>query len=509
MSTRYILVRIIFLFPWICTGSYGVSITTQLQQSTVPMSDALPPSHDMLSGPPQQKSKYSPQQDEDMLLRLLVANNYENRLRPGPKGNPRGPLKVNVSLHIVNIGPVSEFDMTFKLGVYFRQFWVDSRLQFNGNKSVTLSEDLLDALWLPDSFFHSEIVSNVHKVTKENVFFRIEPNGEILMSIRATVTSRCPMNLRYFPMDTQVCELRIASYGYTCKDVIYQWHWRDIIAVENDTTLANFRMINYTLTNFNRSLSTGSWSTLAVQFTFVRNTLYFFIQMYAPSALIVMVSWVSFWVGTSSVPARAALGITTVLTLLTIITGSNNNMPKISYMKAIDVYFAGCFFFVFCSLIEFAMVCYLNVQRGIYDPEQAAAYNYLYHNNSDDDFVTLPHSYGEERSPYKLASKKKRNSLVSEKPSFRNSSSSLHRKPSVDSAESNAKVISPKKSEKYFSFNLFTLLCSCRNSSDNQASENCLSHNVDLIDTYSRYLFPLSYLILNLMYWYFYKYCIT
>ena len=49
-------------------------------------------------------------------------------------------------------------------------------------------------------------------------------------------------------------------------------------------------------------------------------------------------------------------GITTVLTLLTIITGSNNNMPKISYMKAIDVYFAGCFFFVFCSLIEFAMV---------------------------------------------------------------------------------------------------------------------------------------------------------
>ena len=54
-------------------------------------------------------------------------------------------------------------------------------------------------------------------------------------------------------------------------------------------------------------------------------------------------------------------GITTVLTLLTIITGSNNNMPKISYMKAIDVYFAGCFFFVFCSLVEFTAVCYLDV----------------------------------------------------------------------------------------------------------------------------------------------------
>ena len=48
-----------------------------------------------------------------------------------------------------------------------------------------------------------------------------------------------------------------------------------------------------------------------------------------------MVSWVSFWVGRASVPARAALGITTVLTLLTLISSTNANMPKISYMKAV------------------------------------------------------------------------------------------------------------------------------------------------------------------------------
>ena len=86
--------------------------------------------------------------------------------------------------------------------------------------------------------------------------------------------------------------------------------------------------------------------------------------MYIPSTLIVMVSWVSFWVGRSSVPARAALGITTVLTLLTLISSTNANMPKISYMKAIDVYFASCFLFVLASLIEFATVCYLDKPRS-------------------------------------------------------------------------------------------------------------------------------------------------
>ena len=57
-----------------------------------------------------------------------------------------------------------------------------------------------------------------------------------------------------------------------------------------------------------------------------------------------------------------SVGITTVLTLLTLISSTNANMPKISYMKAIDVYLAGCFLFVFASLIEFAVVCYMDQQ---------------------------------------------------------------------------------------------------------------------------------------------------
>ena len=131
------------------------------------------------------------------------------------------------------------------------------------------------------------------------------------------------------------------------------------------------------------STLSGEWDTLAVTFRFGRNTLYFIIQMYIPSTLIVMVSWVSFWVGRASVPARAALGITTVLTLLTLISSTNANMPKISYMKAIDVYFAGCFLFVFASLIEFAAVCYLDRSRHNGHTSQRKRPPLLYHANTN------------------------------------------------------------------------------------------------------------------------------
>uniref|UniRef100_A0A4W6DKV8 Gamma-aminobutyric acid type A receptor subunit rho1 n=1 Tax=Lates calcarifer TaxID=8187 RepID=A0A4W6DKV8_LATCA len=74
----------------------------------------------------------------------------------------------------------------------------------------------------------------------------------------------------------------------------------------------------------------------------------------------VMLSWVSFWIDRRAVPARVPLGITTVLTMSTIITGVNASMPRVSYIKAVDIYLWVSFVFVFLSVIEYAAVNYLS-----------------------------------------------------------------------------------------------------------------------------------------------------
>ena len=51
-------------------------------------------------------------------------------------------------------------------------------------------------------------------------------------------------------------------------------------------------------------------------------------------------------------------GITTVLTMTTISTGVRSSLPRISYVKAIDVYLVMCFVFVFAALLEYAAVNY-------------------------------------------------------------------------------------------------------------------------------------------------------
>ena len=59
-----------------------------------------------------------------------------------------------------------------------------------------------------------------------------------------------------------------------------------------------------------------------------------------------------------STSALTLAGITTVLTMTTISTGVRSSLPRISYVKAIDIYLVMCFCFVFFALLEYAAVNY-------------------------------------------------------------------------------------------------------------------------------------------------------
>ena len=95
----------------------------------------------------------------------------------------------------------------------------------------------------------------------------------------------------------------------------------------------------------------GNYSRLSCEIQFVRSMGYYLIQIYIPSSLIVVISWVSFWLNRGATPARVTLGVTTVLTMTSLTSSTNSQLPKISYMKSIDIYLSFCFIMVFASLI--------------------------------------------------------------------------------------------------------------------------------------------------------------
>lgn len=99
---------------------------------------------------------------------------------------------------------------------------------------------------------------------------------------------------------------------------------------------------------------------MKVDLLFKREFSYYLIQIYIPCCMLVIVSWVSFWLDQSAVPARVSLGVTTLLTMATQTSGINASLPPVSYTKAIDVWTGVCLTFVFGALLEFALVNYAS-----------------------------------------------------------------------------------------------------------------------------------------------------
>ena len=74
-------------------------------------------------------------------------------------------------------------------------------------------------------------------------------------------------------------------------------------------------------------------------------------QVYVPASLIVIISWLSFWLNRAATTARVGLGVAALLTMTTLTASTNAALPKISYVKAIDVFLCACFCLVFASLL--------------------------------------------------------------------------------------------------------------------------------------------------------------
>uniref|UniRef100_A0A8D8QVM0 Gamma-aminobutyric acid receptor subunit alpha-6 n=3 Tax=Cacopsylla melanoneura TaxID=428564 RepID=A0A8D8QVM0_9HEMI len=244
---------------------------------------------------------------------------------------------------------------------YFRQYWRDSRLSFMGPiNNLSLSIKMLEKIWRPDTYILNGKQSYVHTITVPNKLLRINQDGDILYSMRLTIKANCPMSLRNFPMDRQSCPLILGSYAYPIEKLVYHWTPGKSITFVPGMTISQFDFISSPKRNFTFKKREGEFSLLQVNFNLKRHTGYFVIQIYVPCVLIVVLSWVSFWIHREATSDRIGLGITSVLTLSTISLDSRTDLPKVRYATALDWFLLMSFFYCIATILEFAAVHYFT-----------------------------------------------------------------------------------------------------------------------------------------------------
>ncbi|XP_070851171.1 glycine receptor subunit alpha-2 isoform X4 [Drosophila suzukii] len=305
--------------------------------------------------------------------RVVLPPNYVKEIRPPSKKG--SPVIVDFSIFVVDINSINVEDMDFSNTVYiFRvdmfihQRWLESRLEIpddifeEGDDYVTLLPEVFENFWQPDPYFLNSKIAEIATLTHKFTSVTLYKNKTVRYAARMHAIIACQMEFQLYPMDIQVCPIYIESFSSNNQKVKLRWS-------DSGVTLnPELKLLQYNLgqpleleeSDGYMPEKVGNFSRLTVYFRFERQIGHHLIQTFAPSSLVVMLSWFSFWLGLDAIPGRVTLLVTCMLTLVTMFTGAD--IPPVAYVKALDLWMAGCMLSVFAALAEFVVVKVLDVQ---------------------------------------------------------------------------------------------------------------------------------------------------
>jgi len=295
---------------------------------------------------------YTEGQKEDH-LRILdtLLRNYDRRAVPGT------PTEVECGVYIKSFGSVSEITMDYKADVYLKLGWVDPRLDHPNITEVLDLNDpkLVQAIWKPEAYFSNAKEADFQFVTVPNLLVRIKPRGEIKYILRLRLLLTCMMQLARYPMDEQICTMEIASFSKTSQELLFKWS-SSPLELSPLLEMPQFYVKDIQAEKCDRSAIEGEYSCLEARIYLQRRVGFHLVQTYLPTFLLVSVSWLSFWLGKEQGTTRVLLSVAALLALSGISTGLGADSPKVSYIRAIDVWMGTCTVFIFAALAEFAVV---------------------------------------------------------------------------------------------------------------------------------------------------------
>lgn len=323
----------------------------------------------------------------------IIPKGY-NRLIP-PQPGPDMPVRVKITLNISQILSVKEDEQSFTIHAHYSQEWRDPRIRLPDGllqqmDSLGLDFTWRERIWVPDTYFHNAIGGEGISILAAPYNFVLYNDSRIVMKLRSVIKLTCDMNLRMFPHDTQTCDVILVSCkptrvcdipfkNLTTKDFPPQFS--DDGTVLNTRKQVEFEWGNFDLVErldfpkFSIEKVFSSECTIhgmpgyycAKASIFLRRRWeYYTIRIYGPSLLLVVTSFIGFFIPLMGYPARVAIVVTPLLSLITQQTQINAEI-NVNYVVSLHVWMMTCTFFVFICLLElgFAVIYKHRVEERI------------------------------------------------------------------------------------------------------------------------------------------------
>jgi hypothetical protein len=239
-----------------------------------------------------------------------------------------GPDTVYVGIRLQYIDEINTKANTFKGEFYLWFSW----------KGKTGAEDyqIINAL-------------ETHEVFRE----RWKDQDFERLSVQLRGNFRTKLDLKQFPFDVQLIEVLVEDYEYSMDELVYA------IDTESVGLREGLELNGWELKNFETEVREGSqasFSQVRASIQAKRLMTPFLVKVMFPLFVIVAVSMMVFFIGSSSFETQAAIGVTAMLSMIAFHISLSSELPEVDYLVTFDLIMMVSYFFVFLGMVWIVIV---------------------------------------------------------------------------------------------------------------------------------------------------------
>jgi hypothetical protein len=133
---------------------------------------------------------------------------------------PKSSFQIRFTFSLRQILSINEKEQTMISNTFFYERWKDERLTWNissGSQYENIIMITVPAMniWTPDCFILNTVDSNGFFQIDANQLASVSHTGEVIINFPLTsLKTRCDIETRLFPFDTQVCLIALTSWAY-------------------------------------------------------------------------------------------------------------------------------------------------------------------------------------------------------------------------------------------------------------------------------------------------------
>lgn len=278
-----------------------------------------------------------------LCARGLVAQGFE---RPG---SDQGPTEIRMRVVVLDVDDISSANQNFTANVFFMARWQDDSLAHQGSGVEVIP---LDEAWSPS--FQLTNQQKVFRTFPEQLL--VQPSGEVIYRQRVWGTFSQKLDLTDFPFDRQRFEVPIvASLPSLDPGQVVMLQDEDFDSgVAPGFSLPDWEVDKWDVApkEYNPLQLPEGIPCFAFAFEGERHAGYYLLKLVMPLLLIVMMSWIVFFIDPKEMGTQVSVSVTSMLTLIAYRFMVGSSLPTISYLTRMDLFILCATLLVFTTLIE-------------------------------------------------------------------------------------------------------------------------------------------------------------